>query len=112
MSYRLINSNELAIKYPEVNEMPCIYVDLPNGLDDKYYDLNNLVERSKYDNLKSLSKGWLEEKKELEKANNELRSTIDKAIKEMEDVIISLSCSYTIDGLERAFRILKRNIGE
>ena len=37
MSYRLINSNEIAIKYPEVNEMDCIYVDLPNGLDNEYH---------------------------------------------------------------------------
>lgn len=37
MSYRLIDANDLAIKYPEVNEMPCIYVDLPNGLDGKHH---------------------------------------------------------------------------
>lgn len=37
MSYRLIDSNEIAIKYPEVNEMDCIYVDLPNGLDNEYH---------------------------------------------------------------------------
>ena len=39
MSYRLVDSNKLAIKYPEVNDMPCIYADLPNGLDNGYYDL-------------------------------------------------------------------------
>ena len=39
MSYRLINSNDLAIKYPEVNDMPCIYADLPNGLDGNFYKL-------------------------------------------------------------------------
>lgn len=37
MSYRLIDANELAIKYPEVNDMPCIYADLPNGLDGELY---------------------------------------------------------------------------
>lgn len=37
MSYRLIDSNEIAIKYSEVNEMDCIYVDLPNGLDNEYH---------------------------------------------------------------------------
>ena len=37
MSYRLIDANKLAIKYPEVNDMPCIYGDLPNGLDGKYH---------------------------------------------------------------------------
>ena len=40
MSYRLINSNEIAIKYPEVNDMPCIYADLPNGLNGDFYDLS------------------------------------------------------------------------
>ena len=39
MSYRLIDSNELVLKYPEVNDMPCIYADLPNGLDGKHYTL-------------------------------------------------------------------------
>lgn len=39
MSYRLVDSNNLALKYPEVNDMPCIYADLPNGLDDGHYVL-------------------------------------------------------------------------
>lgn len=37
MSYRLISANQLANKYPEVNDMNCIYADLPNGLDNKFY---------------------------------------------------------------------------
>lgn len=41
MSYRLVNANDLAIKYPEVNEMPCIYVDLPDGLDNEYHVVVN-----------------------------------------------------------------------
>ena len=41
MSYRLVDSNELAIRYPEVNDMPCIYADLTNGLDNEYYDLSS-----------------------------------------------------------------------
>lgn len=39
MSYRLIDSNNLTLKYPEVNNMPCIFADLPNGLDGKHYVL-------------------------------------------------------------------------
>ena len=39
MSYRLVDANKLAIKYPEVNDMSCIYADLPNGLDDGHYVL-------------------------------------------------------------------------
>lgn len=39
MSYRLIDANALATSHPEVNDMPCIYADLPNGLDDGYYDM-------------------------------------------------------------------------
>ncbi len=37
MSYRLINANAIAEKYPEVNDLPCIYADIPNGLDDRHY---------------------------------------------------------------------------
>lgn len=40
MSYRLIDSNALAIKYPEVNDMPCIYADL-DGLDGGHYDMRS-----------------------------------------------------------------------
>ncbi len=39
MSYRLINSNALAMSCTEVNNLPCIYADLPNGLDGGYYDM-------------------------------------------------------------------------
>jgi hypothetical protein len=38
MSYRLINANEIAIKYPEVNDMPCVFADLPNGLHGQFID--------------------------------------------------------------------------
>ena len=43
MSYRLIDSNDLALKlkYIEVNDMPCIFADLPNGLDGKHYTLES-----------------------------------------------------------------------
>ncbi len=37
MSYRLINANDIAEKYPEVNDLPCIYADIPSGLDDRHY---------------------------------------------------------------------------
>ena len=39
MSYRLVDANELALVIPEVNMMPCIYADLPNGMDGKHYVL-------------------------------------------------------------------------
>lgn len=42
MSYRLVDANKLAIKYPEVNDMPCIYADLPNGLDGNHYTLGSI----------------------------------------------------------------------
>ena len=53
MSYRLIDSNDLALKYPEVNDMPCIYADLPNELDDGHYVLEpsrkgHWIENRKY----------------------------------------------------------------
>ena len=38
MSYRLINANEIAIKDPEVNDMPCVFADLPNGLHDQFIE--------------------------------------------------------------------------
>lgn len=37
MSYRLIDANSIAEYYPEVNEMDCIYADLPNGLDGEFH---------------------------------------------------------------------------
>lgn len=37
MSFRLIDANAIAEKYPEVNDMPCIYTDLENGLDNKFH---------------------------------------------------------------------------
>ena len=53
MSYRLINANDLAIKYPEVNNLPCVYADLPNGLDNKHHDLIT-DEINYYDTAKKL----------------------------------------------------------
>ena len=44
MSYRLIDSNALAMKCPEVNDMPCIFADLPNGLDCAYYSVDRFAE--------------------------------------------------------------------
>lgn len=38
MSYRLVDANDLAFKYPEVNDMPCVYADLPNGLNGAHYN--------------------------------------------------------------------------
>lgn len=38
MSFRLIDANAIAEKYPEVNDMPCIFVDLDdNGFDNKHH---------------------------------------------------------------------------
>ena len=50
MSYRLVDANALAIKYPDVNDMVCIYADLPNGLDGGFYtvlklELDEIVKR-------------------------------------------------------------------
>lgn len=39
MSYRLINANDIAAICPGVNDMPCIYADLPSGLDGGHYDM-------------------------------------------------------------------------
>ena len=41
MSYRLIDANAIASQCPEVNGMPCIYVDLDKGLDECHYDLRS-----------------------------------------------------------------------
>ena len=38
MSYKLIDANDLALLVPEIT-MPCIFADLPNGLDGKHYTL-------------------------------------------------------------------------
>jgi hypothetical protein len=39
MSYRLIDSNALAMSCAEVNDLPCIYADLPNGPDGEHYTM-------------------------------------------------------------------------
>ena len=39
MSYRLIDANAIAVLWPESNDMPCIYADLPSGLDGGHYDM-------------------------------------------------------------------------
>ena len=44
MSYRLINANDLNGKisdedYKIVLDAPCIYTDLPNGLDSEYHEI-------------------------------------------------------------------------
>ena len=41
MSYRLIDSNAIAIKYPEVNEMPCVFADLPDGMNGQFIDVQS-----------------------------------------------------------------------
>lgn len=41
MSYRLIDANALTMSYAEVNDMPCIYADLPNGLDGGHYTMTD-----------------------------------------------------------------------
>lgn len=42
MSYRLVDANELASKYPEVNDMPCVYADLTYGLDGRHHDMRRI----------------------------------------------------------------------
>lgn len=42
MSDRLIDANTLTISCKQVNDMPCIYADLPNWLDGNHY----IVEQS------------------------------------------------------------------
>lgn len=39
MKYRLINGNELAKTNLNVAKMPCIYAELPNGLDNDHYEV-------------------------------------------------------------------------
>lgn len=46
MSYRLINANDLNgvisdADYEKVLNMPCVFADLPNGMDGKHYDLQS-----------------------------------------------------------------------
>ena len=39
MSYKLVNANDLT-HVEGIHGMPCIYADLPNGLDGGYYDMS------------------------------------------------------------------------
>lgn len=60
MSYRLIDANAIASQRPEVNDMPCVYADLPSGLDGGYYDMR--------------------ESDELQRENVKLRKLVDKLL--------------------------------
>ena len=44
MSYRLIDSNAIAIKYPEVNEMPCVFANLPDGMNGQFIDAQPTIQ--------------------------------------------------------------------
>ena len=96
MSYRLIDSNAIVIKYPEVNDMDCIYADLEDGLDNKYHTVDD---------------------------NTETKDKLSKAIKEMQLVIddIEYISNNTISddqtwidgfncGLKAAIRVLTERI--
>ena len=48
MSYRLINSNAIAIKYPEVNDMPCVFANLPDGLNGQFIDAQTELPTGKW----------------------------------------------------------------
>lgn len=48
MSYRLIDSNAIAIKYPEVNEMPCVFANLPDGLNGQFIDAQPMRKKGKW----------------------------------------------------------------
>lgn len=51
MSYRLIDANALAANCKQVNDMPCIYADLPNGLDGGFYDMTGQGSKSRWAEL-------------------------------------------------------------
>ena len=42
MSYKLVDANDLVISYPEVNinSFPCIFADLPEGLNGSHYTID------------------------------------------------------------------------
>ena len=78
MSYRLIDANALAEKYPEVNDMPCIYVDLDeNGLDNKHHFVSAGISDEQKD---CYVLEWAN--KELEMALADIEKEEDEAVKE------------------------------
>lgn len=65
MSYRLINANAIAIKYPEVNDMPCVFADLQGGLHGQFIEerkkgrwINNSPVTMKCDQCGYVIKDW------------------------------------------------------
>ena len=94
MSYRLIDANALAEKYPEVNDMPCIYADLDeNGLDNKHHFVSAGISDEQKD---CYVLEWAD--KELELALADLDKEEDEAVK-----LMSKSC---FESAMRCYRTL------
>lgn len=94
MSYKLIDANALAEKYPEVNDMPCIYADLDEkGLDNKHHFVSAGIS-DEQKNCYVLA--WAN--KELELAFADLDKEEDEAVK-----LMSKAC---IESAMRCYRTL------
>ena len=93
MSYRLINANDIAEKCPEVNDMPAIYVDMENGLDDKYHFVSSGISDEEKD---CYVLNWA--KKELELALKTLENEKDEATREYAKkcYISAMTCYRTL----------------
>lgn len=93
MSYRLINANDLAEKYPEVNDMPAIYVDMENGLDNKYHFVSSGISDEEKD---CYVLNWAE--KEFELALKNLENEEDEATREYAKkcYISAMTCYRTL----------------
>lgn len=93
MSYRLINANDIAEKYPEVNDMPAIYADLENGLDNKYHFVSSGISDEEKD---CYVLNWA--KKELELALKTLENEKDEATREYAKkcYISAMTCYRTL----------------
>ena len=78
MSYRLISANDISTQYPEVNDMPCIYADLPRGIDGGYYDMRESGE------LQAENAKLLEENNQLRDENDRLQTENDSLGRELQ----------------------------
>lgn len=106
MSYKLINANNITfnsdgfITAENIEKMPCIYADLPNGMDGEHYVL-------KQEPILDKIRAEIFEEKEFAYADFE-RYKVEYLGQDWEDVLDSLPQDDFRYGMERAIEIIDK----
>lgn len=107
MSYRLIDANAIATAHPKVNDMPCIYADLPDGLDWRLYDLREIGElQDENARLRSCLSDDAENARQIMAENDRLRKLCFELYKKYRHVEGVFFIDLDMDELEERLRKL------